>query len=105
MTLNLTLASMLGAAGLWALTRQTEPPSADPWDRILIFPGSTPVYKGPAVLVGGLGVSGDGVAQDDVVTFRAAAGYAPPSAVLRADQVRFAGVRLPFIEFDRNPEA
>jgi uncharacterized protein GlcG (DUF336 family) len=71
---------------------------------VVFFPGSTPVYKGAAMLVGGLGVSGDGVAQDDVVTFTASTGFAPPAAVLRADQVSFAGVRLPFIEFDRNPE-
>jgi uncharacterized protein GlcG (DUF336 family) len=74
---------------------------------VVFFPGSTPVYKfigGPPVLVGGLGVSGDGVAQDDVVTFTASTGFAPPAAVLRADQVSFAGVTLPFIEFDRNPQ-
>lgn len=33
-----------------------------------LFPGSVPLYRG-AVLVGGLGVSGDGVDQDDLVAF------------------------------------
>ncbi len=35
---------------------------------IQIFPGSVPIYRG-AVLVGGIGVSGDGVDQDDLVAF------------------------------------
>src|SRR5262249_41654531 len=50
---------------------------------IVFFPGGVPLYKditgtGQAVLVGGLGVSGDGVDQDDVVTFAASQGYQPP---------------------------
>lgn len=35
---------------------------------IQIFSGSVPIYKG-AVLVGGIGVSGDGIDQDDMVSF------------------------------------
>ena len=35
---------------------------------VVFFPGSTPLYKN-GVLVGGLGVSGDGVDQDDVGDF------------------------------------
>jgi len=37
---------------------------------IQIFPGGVPIYRGD-VLVGGLGVSGDGVDQDDMVSFLA----------------------------------
>lgn len=33
-----------------------------------IFPGSVPIYRG-ATLVGGIGVSGDGVDQDDMIAF------------------------------------
>ncbi len=33
-----------------------------------IFPGSVPVYRG-STLIGGIGVSGDGVDQDDMVAF------------------------------------
>ncbi len=40
-----------------------------------IFPGGVPVYRG-AVLVGGIGVSGDGVNQDDMVSFLGADGAA-----------------------------
>ena len=35
---------------------------------IQIFPGSVPIYKS-GVLVGALGISGDGVDQDDMVAF------------------------------------
>ncbi len=70
---------------------------------IVFFPGSTPVYKG-GMLIGGFGVSGDGVDQDDVVTSTASGSqYQPPAAVTRADQVIFRGVRLPFFKFLRNP--
>jgi uncharacterized protein GlcG (DUF336 family) len=69
---------------------------------IVFFPGSVPLYKG--VLVGGFGVSGDGVDQDDVVTFAGSQGYQPPATLLTADQVFFRGVRLPYQKFDRNPD-
>jgi uncharacterized protein GlcG (DUF336 family) len=68
---------------------------------VVFFPGSTPLYKN-GVLVGGFGVSGDGVDQDDVVTFSGQVGYSAPSA-LRADQFFVRGVRLPFQKFNRNP--
>ncbi|MBW3596723.1 MAG: hypothetical protein KY475_05545 [Planctomycetes bacterium] len=68
---------------------------------VVFFPGSTPLYK-DGVLVGGFGVSGDGVDQDDVVTFSGQAGYAAP-ADLRADRFFVRGVRLPFQKFNRNP--
>ena len=75
---------------------------------IVFFPGSAPLYKdvngdGKKVLVGGLGVSGDGVDQDDDVTFQAAVGFEPPPDVLRADQVFVRGVRLPYQKFNRQP--
>jgi len=49
-----------------------------------------------------VGVSGDGVDQDDVVTFAGAQGFRPPTTVTRADQVFVRDVRLPFQEFNRN---
>ena len=33
-----------------------------------IFPGSVPIYRGDA-LIGGIGISGDGVDQDDMIAF------------------------------------
>ncbi|MEP2550737.1 MAG: heme-binding protein, partial [Marinomonas sp.] len=35
---------------------------------IQIFPGSVPIYRGNE-LIGGIGVSGDGIDQDDMVSF------------------------------------
>ena len=70
---------------------------------IVFFSGSTPIYK-DGVLVGGLGVSGDGVDQDDVVTSFAAVRFLPPDTVARADDISVRGVRLPYFKFLRNPE-
>jgi uncharacterized protein GlcG (DUF336 family) len=72
---------------------------------VILFPGSTPIYKN-GVLVGGLGVSGDGVDQDDIVTFLAAQGYLPDGVTTKtADQFTVDNVRLPFEKFGRNPLA
>ena len=70
---------------------------------VVFFPGSSPVYVNNQ-LMGGSGVSGDGVSEDDVVTFNGISGFGPPDDVTRADQVTVRGVRLPYEEFDRNPE-
>ena len=68
---------------------------------IVFFPGSTGLYRNSA-LVGGLGVSGDGVDEDDYVTNGGTAGFEAPTAI-RADQVTDQGVRLPYFKFPRNP--
>jgi len=68
---------------------------------IVFFPGSMPLEKNGR-LVGGLGISGDGVEQDDLVAAAGATGFAPPEAS-RADQLVLGGVRLPFLKFPRNP--
>ena len=69
---------------------------------IVFFAGSLPLYKN-GVLVGGLGVSGDGVEQDDYVSSMGAAGFEAPSAI-RADRTSIDGVRFPYLKFPRNPE-
>jgi uncharacterized protein GlcG (DUF336 family) len=66
-----------------------------------IFAGSIPLYKGGA-LVGAIGISGDGIDQDDFIAAGGATGYAPPAAI-RADQLIIRGVRLPFVKFPRSP--
>jgi len=68
---------------------------------IVFFPGSVPLYRN-GVLVGGLGISGDGVEQDDFVAAGGAVGFEAPAAI-RADQVTVRGVRLPYLKFPRNP--
>lgn len=68
---------------------------------IVFFPGSAGLYRNGA-LVGGLGVSGDGVDQDDYVTNGGTAGFEAPASI-RADQVMVQNVRLPYFKFPRNP--
>jgi uncharacterized protein GlcG (DUF336 family) len=88
------------------------PPNANT-SGVVFFPGSVPLYRNGA-LVGGLGVSGDGVDQDDFVTAGAingACGMGGPCgapdlqapANIRADQVVIENVRLPYQKFPRNP--
>jgi uncharacterized protein GlcG (DUF336 family) len=66
-----------------------------------IFAGSVPLYKN-GVLVGAIGISGDGIDQDDIIAAAGAQGYAPAVGI-RADQVTVRGVRLPFVKFPRSP--
>jgi len=68
---------------------------------VVFFPGSVGLFKN-GVLVGGLGISGDGVDQDDFVTSGGSAGFEAPTAI-RADQIFINGVRLPYFKFPRNP--
>ena len=68
---------------------------------IVFFPGSAGLFRN-GVLVGGLGVSGDGVDEDDYVTNGGTAGFEAP-ANIRADQIMDQGVRLPYFKFPRNP--
>jgi uncharacterized protein GlcG (DUF336 family) len=71
---------------------------------IVFFPGSAPLYR-DGVLVGGFGVSGDGVEQDDIVSaagMRAGPNF-EPEARIRADQLSVRGVRLPYLKFNRQP--
>jgi uncharacterized protein GlcG (DUF336 family) len=69
---------------------------------ITIFPGGVPLYK-DGRLAGAVGVSGDGVDQDDLIASAASAGFeAPPER--RCDTLVVRGVRLPYVKFPRHPE-
>ncbi|MEO8099208.1 MAG: heme-binding protein [Acidobacteriota bacterium] len=81
-------------------TQGSQPPNGRQ-NGIVFFPGALPLYRN-GVLIGGLGVSGDGVEQDDFVTAAGAKGFEPPSKI-RADRVIIDGVRLPYLKFPRNP--
>jgi uncharacterized protein GlcG (DUF336 family) len=71
------------------------------------FPGSAPLFKG-GQLVGGIGVSGDGVEQNDLVTAAGAKGFEPPVELRVDNSVIRTGsgetVRLPYLKFPRNPD-
>lgn len=78
------------------------PPNCGPQgDGITLFPGSVPLYKG-VVMVGGLGISGDGVDQDDFVAAAGTAGFTP-DPVITADNITFRGTPLPYLKFPRQP--
>jgi uncharacterized protein GlcG (DUF336 family) len=87
------------------------PPAVnDTQSGIIFFPGSAPLYRG-GTLIGGIGVSGDGVEQDDLVTVRglraaeAILGFdlEPPPAI-RCDNFEFRGARLPYAKFPQHPD-
>ncbi len=69
---------------------------------ITVFPGGLPLYK-DGQLVGGIGVSGDGVDQDDIICDSGAVGFEPPPSVLRSDQLFFDNARIPYVKHPRNP--
>jgi uncharacterized protein (TIGR03437 family) len=66
-----------------------------------IFAGSAALFKN-GVLVGAIGVSGDGIDQDDFCAGSGAFGYEPPAAV-RADQLLIRNVRLTYLKYPRHP--
>ncbi|MBM4202671.1 MAG: heme-binding protein [Gammaproteobacteria bacterium] len=77
---------------------------------IQIFPGAVPIYRN-SILVGAIGVSGDGIDQDDMVAFLGlhnagqalggAIGNAP--AAMRADRLTPKGVRLRYVQCPQAP--
>jgi uncharacterized protein GlcG (DUF336 family) len=69
---------------------------------VTFFGGSTPLVDN-GKLVGGLGVSGDGIEQDDYVTYLGAGPLLPPTDKW-ADQLKVQGARLPMFKFPRSPE-
>jgi uncharacterized protein GlcG (DUF336 family) len=69
---------------------------------VVFFAGATPLFRGDQ-MVGGLGVSGDGIEQDDYVTFMGA-GDLVPARNKWADRVVIDKVRLPMFKFPRQPE-
>ncbi|WP_128913928.1 GlcG/HbpS family heme-binding protein [Granulicella sibirica] len=81
-------------------TQGSQPKNANQ-NGIVFFPGSVPLYLN-GKLVGGLGVSGDGVDQDDYATAGGAVGFEAPTAI-RADNYFDQGVRLTYQKFPPNP--
>jgi hypothetical protein len=75
-----------------------------------IFPGGVPVYK-DGQLAGGIGVSGDGVDQDDMIAYlglsnaaaRLANGLGHAPAAMRADQLVPHGTRLRYVQCPQAP--
>ena len=68
---------------------------------ITIFPGGFPLYRN-GQLIGAIGISGDGVDQDDIVGAAGTHDFLAPFAI-RADQFAYLGARLPYAKFPRDP--
>jgi uncharacterized protein GlcG (DUF336 family) len=68
---------------------------------ITIFPGGFPLYRN-GVLIGAIGVSGDGIEQDDIISATGSSVFPSPEAI-RADRTQYRGARLPYAKFPRNP--
>ncbi|MSU63880.1 MAG: heme-binding protein [Pedosphaera sp.] len=81
----------------------TSPPEINPNlpNGITIFPGGFPLYRN-GVLIGAIGVSGDGIDQDDLIGAAGAALFPAPLSI-RADHFSYFGARLPYAKFPRNP--
>jgi uncharacterized protein GlcG (DUF336 family) len=103
----------LGNTGLDPATPFTVPAVVrGPVNGIQIFPGSVPIYRGD-VLVGGIGVSGDGVDQDDMISFlgvhragiRLDTGLGNAPAEIRADRIEIPGqqARLRYVNCPQLP--
>jgi uncharacterized protein GlcG (DUF336 family) len=74
-----------------------------------IFPGSVPIYRGNQ-LIGGIGVSGDGVDQDDMIAFlgvheaaQALGGFGNAAPQTRADNLAPMGTALRYINCPATP--
>jgi uncharacterized protein GlcG (DUF336 family) len=69
---------------------------------ITIFPGGFPLYRN-GQLIGAIGISGDGVDQDDIVGASGTHDFLAPFSI-RADQFAYLGARLPYAKFPRDPD-
>jgi uncharacterized protein GlcG (DUF336 family) len=69
---------------------------------ITIFPGGFPLYR-DGFLVGAIGISGDGVDQDDIIGISGTEDFRPKPSI-RADSFTYRGARLPYVKFPRDPE-
>jgi len=68
---------------------------------IQIFAGSVPLFKN-GVMVGAIGISGDGIDQDDLTAASGGSGFEVPNN-MRSDQMTPRGVRLPWVKYPRQP--
>jgi uncharacterized protein GlcG (DUF336 family) len=87
-------------------TYYSNPASATPpnyflRDGLTLFAGAVPLYRN-GILIGAVGASGDGVAQDDLIAAASSVGFEAPSNI-RADQFSYNNARLPFVKFPRQP--
>jgi uncharacterized protein GlcG (DUF336 family) len=68
---------------------------------ITIFPGAFGLYRN-GVLIGAIGISGDGVDQDDIIGASGTQNFLAPAAI-RSDEFIYRNTRLPYAKFPRDP--
>jgi uncharacterized protein (TIGR03437 family) len=68
---------------------------------LMIFAGGVPLFKNGG-LIGAIGISGDGIEEDETVAASGAFGFDAPAAI-RSDQFFVQRVRLPYVVFPRRP--
>ena len=87
-----------------------EPNIAKVRNGLQVFPGGVPIYR-DGVLAGGIGVSGDGVDQDDMIAFlgvhqaaaRLGTGFGNAPAQRRSDRLAPQGTRLRYVQCPQAP--
>jgi uncharacterized protein GlcG (DUF336 family) len=77
-----------------------------------IFSGGAPIYRG-STLVGGIGISGDGIQQDSLISFIGVQNFAEPTAgltpiaqaplAIRSDQLTPGGINLRYVNCPAAP--
>ncbi len=98
---NLTFTAMKATPNLPGTLPNRDGIRGDLPNGITIFPGGFPLYRN-GVLIGAIGVSGDGVDQDDIVGASGCHDFLAPFGI-RSDQFFFRGTRLPYAKFPRDP--
>lgn len=91
-----------GLQGLFSLQGGTVPAipiNLNVPNGITIFPGGFPLYRN-GVLIGAIGVSGDGIEQDDIIGAAGARDFPAPEAA-RAEKFVYQDARLPYAKFPR----
>jgi uncharacterized protein GlcG (DUF336 family) len=93
-------------SGLFGTTPNVTPnfaftPNPNLPNGITIFPGGFPLYRN-GQMIGAIGVSGDGVDQDDLVAASGTQNFLTPLA-MGADNIIFQDARLPYAKFPRDP--
>jgi uncharacterized protein GlcG (DUF336 family) len=98
---SLSHTSLQGASPI-ALPVISTTAAPDPYlpNGITVFPGGFPLYRS-GQLIGAVGVSGDGVDQDDLIAASATVGFEAPDGI-RADEFAYRGARLPYADFPQN---
>ena len=67
----------------------------------MVLPVDLHLYRN-GVLIGAIGISGDGVDQDDIVGASGTHDFLAPMPI-RSDEFFFRGARLPYAKFPRDP--